>query len=1033
MIGQPLKRPYLSLIFAVFGTAFSFVGHGQALYPDQPANRNLILAEEQFRQEHFAMASQSARQFLDATRAVGVSDENAAREKARFLVVSSGLKINEPGCVESAIEFQSQTQVKAYGQRISFGLAQYYFKHNQLAKAIPYYEKAGIDNLTNTEIADEKFESAYCYFNNKQFDKAEPLFAYIKELKDGKYYIAGNYYYGLLAYNENKFEEALQSFDRIKDNKEYKSIVPYYVAEIHYFMGNKAKALELAKAIIEGRDKSFYDNDVHLLAAQCLFEDQKYADARPYFDYYYDHADKIKKEDLYKMGYCYYRLNDWQAATEKFKLLSSANDSLGQSSMYLLGDCYLKAGERQSARNAFGICGDMAFNKGQQEASMILYSRISYEEGYNDDALEELKTLMATFPSSQYADEANTLTSSLLLRTNNFEGSLKHLEAVTNKDKAYWEVYQKAAYGFAVQQFRKGNLDEASKYFKASVDHAPNKAPVDLPMESAAYFWMGELGFRRHLYMDAIAHSHEFLDRKVDNAALAVLSPQATVQHAYLNMGFAAMELKQFSEAQTYFNKAQQGATEDGYSGMLASLHEADAVFMQQNYVKGIALYDKIIKTDTDNADYARYQKSIILGLQGKNNDKINVLQSLINKTPVSAYDITARYEIAVTYIEVNKYPQALTNLQYLTDSAKDKSTAPKAWMKIGFISQQNNDNPKAINAYKHVVTDYPASDERSAALDALKSLYIQSNQPGAFAQLLKENNLPSAENSALDSTYYAAAETQFASGKWESAMHSLSDYLKEFPNGVFAIKAHYYRGESYYQLKNFKESLEDFNAVLSHPWNDFSENSAKHAASMAYDAGNFSQANEYYLKLRKNSNTNTQLLQVAYEGLIRSGFRTNKYAETISYTDSLLAMQGVSADMINDVLLYKAKSLQLTNKGDSSMSLYRQLSENKNGEIAAESRFRISEILLQQDSLKDAETAANETIRLSSGYDFWVVKSYILLADILIKQKDYFNAKATLTSIVKHTKNAELKQEATKKLADVKAQEKHHSKLKEE
>jgi len=50
-----------------------------------------------------------------------------------------------------------------------------------------------------------------------------------------------------------------------------------------------------------------------------------------------------------------------------------------------------------------------------------------------------------------------------------------------------------------------------------------------------------------------------------------------------------------------------------------------------------------------------------------------------------------------------------------------------------------------------------------------------------------------------------------------------------------------------------------------------------------------------------------------------------------------------------------------------------------------------------------------------------------------MIKQKDYFNAKATLQSVVKHTKITELKQEANKKLDEVKILEKKQSKLSEE
>ena len=1028
MIIRKRNRPYLYLLIALLGPAFSITANGQVLSPDQPQNRSLLLAEEQFKQGHYTLSRQSAQSFLNKSDEKVNTEKSGDADKASFLIAISELKTNEPDCLYHADRVIATTKNAAYKQRTMFALAQYFFLHNQLIQAIQYYEKAGLDNLTNAEIADLKFELAYCYFNNKQFDKSALLFAAIKEIKDGKYYMAGNYYFGLLAYNNSKYAEALQSFEIVRDDKEYRTIVPYYIAEIHYFMGNKAKAIAEGQAIIKARDKSYYDNEVHLLIAQCMFEDQQYGDAKPYFEYYYEHATQIKKEDVYKIAYCYYRLNDWQNAEDKFKLLSNANDSMGQSSMYLLGDCYMKTGDRQSARNAFGICADMPYNAGQQEASMILYARISYEAGYNDEALRQLYTLLKTFPTSQYKDEANTLLSSLLIKTNNFEEALKYLDKVNNKEKNYWMVFQKATYLFAVQQFRAGDLAKAYSYFNSSLLH-----PIDPLFECAAYFWKSELAYRMHKYGDAISAGKQFIERKTDKTDLSRVSPQATVQHAYLNMGFASMDGQNFSDAQTYFNRAQQTKGDDEYSGAMARLREADAVFMQQNYVKAITLYDKISTTDTANADYAKYQKSIILGLQGKNNEKINVLQTLTNRTTPSVYNVTALYEMAVTYIELDKYPQALNTLKRITDSTNDKGAAPKAWLKVGYIYQQTNDNNKAIEAYKHIVTEYPASEERIAALGALKSLYIQSNQPAAYSQLLRENNLPSAESSSIDSTYYAAAETQFASGKWDNATRAFGNYLQQYPNGVFAIKAHYYRGESNFQLRNFKDALNDFDSVLAHPWNDFSENSARHAAAMAYDNKDYASAYNYYLKMRNNSGTNLQLLQTAYNGLVKSGYNSEKYAETSAFADSLLTIKGLPAEMINETLLFKAKALQYFEKTDSALYTYQQLSQNTSGEIAAESRFHISEIYLAQDSLKDAEVAANETIKMSAGNDYWIVKSYILLADIFIKQKDYFNAKATLSSVVKHTRNAELKADATRKLAEVKVLEKQKSKLKDD
>ncbi len=1029
MILRKHKKQYLKLVLTALFSTSAVSLFSQVLYPHQPLNQPFIMAEEQFRQQHYAMAAQSANAYLHQSFDENIKTEQRAdAEKAKFIDIISGLRVNEAGIAARADAAMQTIIGDAYRQRICFALAQYYFLHNQLPAAIPYYEKTGLDNLTNAEIADLKFELAYCYFTNKQFDKAEQLFQSIKELKEGKYYNPGNYYYGLLAYNNNKFKEALKSFERIRNEKEYKGIVAYYIAEIYYFMGNREQSLQEAKNIIAGKEKSFYDKDVHKLAAQCLFEDEKYADAKPYFEYYYDHADQIRKEDLYKIAYCYYRLSDWKEAIEKFKLLSNTKDSLGQSSMYLLGDCYLKMGNRHNARNAFGFCADLNYNLAQQEAAMILYSRISYETGYNDEAVRQLLILLKTFPNSQYKDEANTLLSSLLIRTNKFADALKYLDMVNKKDKEYWQIYQKAAYGFAVQQFRAGDLNSAYTYFGNAA-----KQTADPVFESASKFWLGELAYRLNRNNEAIAYSQDFINNKADKNAVAVISPQATVQHAYLNMGFAAMEEQNFSAAQSYFYKAKEIKGDDNYSATLANIREADAVFMQQNYIKAIALYDKIANTDTENADYAKYQKSIILGLQGKNNEKVAVLKSLIERKEQSVYNVTARYEMAVTYIELDKYAQALPLLKYITDTSNDKGAAPKAWMKIGFVRQQQNETDQAIEAYRHIVAEYPAADERMAAMDALKSLFIQNNQPESYAKLLRENKLPSSDSSAIDSAYYAAAEAQFALGKYDQSIKAFSNYLSTYPNGIFAIKAYYYRGESYYQLKKNTEAIADMNMVLTAPWNDFSENSALHAAAIAYEQKDYTAAYNYYLKLKAHAGNNEQLLHTALTGLVKTAYNTEKYAESSSYADTLLTESGLQADVITGALLYKAKSLQHFSKLDTAINIFRQLADNKDGEIAAESRYHISEIYFAQDSLSAAENAANETIRLSSGYDYWIVKSYLLLGDIFTKQGDYFNAKATLNSIVKLAKNPELKSEANKKLAEVKKLEKKQSKLKED
>ncbi|HYC28163.1 MAG TPA: tetratricopeptide repeat protein, partial [Chitinophagaceae bacterium] len=356
---------------------------------------------------------------------------------------------------------------------------------------------------------------------------------------------------------------------------------------------------------------------------------------------------------------------------------------------------------------------------------------------------------------------------------------------------------------------------------------------------------------------------------------------------------------------------------------------------------------------------------------------------------------------------------------------------APRAWMKIGFAHQQAGNTDKAIEAYKQIVQEFPASEERTAAMDALKSLYIQGGKPDEYAKLLKDTNMGGAEENTLDSTYYATAEAQYATGNWTKAKSLLAAYFAKYPNGVFAGKAHYYKAESHYQLKENKEALAEYEQVLSAPWSNFSENSARRAASIAYDLGDMEAARKYYTELRNIAMTEDNLL-TAYNGLMLVSNKQEESATATAYADTLLAITTVDKNVKENALLIKANARLTAGNNSEALTTFKQLETAGIAAIAAEARYNIAYIYYLQDSLKEAETAAGNTIQLSAGNEYWVVKSYILLADILTKQKDYFNAKATLQSVIKNSKVPELKTQASKKLDEVKQLENKKTKLSE-
>jgi TolA-binding protein len=1032
-----LKRIF---IYSGFFSALyltSFTPDASAQIPVSNRSEYALLKHgiEQYQQGHYILASKSVSEFLQqhVQPTEGRNDETLvlAIQQAKYILTLSNLKGRNQHAEEEITRYISETVNPVYRQRAAFALAQYYFQHNNLPAAIANYELAGIDNLSNTEIADAKFELAYSYFNERNFERAKPLFAIIKELPDNKYYISGNYYYGLLAYNDKNYDEALKSFERIHNQEEYKDIVPYYEAEISYFQGDYDKVLTLSNRYLRKKDKLFYDKEMQLLTGQTLFEQKKFKEALPYFEYYYENSEKIRKEELYELAYAYYRLEKWPEAIEKFQPLSNAQDSLGQTSMYLLGDCYLKTGDKKGARNAFGICADMDFNASQKEAASFLFAKLSYELGSESIATRKFYDFIKAYPNSSFTPEAQKLLGGLLAKSSNYSEAFAIMSDMAVKDNATWAIYQQVGLGRALQLMQNNQYPEADSVLSLTLQQ-----PINPSYEAIAYFWKGDIAYREKRYPQAIQYSKTFLDKVKGNEDVArKISPQATIQNANLNIGYAELETENFGSAREAFASAQQSKG-DGYNEQLTSdavVREADAMFMQKDFDKAAQLYDKAIASGTGNPDYARYQKSLILGLQDKQEEKIGLLNTIVNKVPASEYKQEAQYELAVSYLESDRNNEAITLLKSLTDNKSiPENLRAKSQSKLAYAYQESNRSSEAIEAYKKYIAEYPSAPDRTAATDALRNLYIATGQPEQYAAFLKENNMPAQSETGVEQTYYAAAETDYGNSNWSKAAEGFTKYLNQFPNGSNANKARYYRGESYYQLKDQTKALTDYDAVVNGGWSDFTDDAAARAAEIAVQHKDYTAAQKYYNALRSTAMDNTSL-QKAYSGLLRSSFEREAYAEADAYADTLLSLPDINVAAQNEAQLYKAKALQRNNKLEEAKALYQVIDKKNIGLASAEARYRVAEILLAQKQLKEAETQASYAAQASGGSDYWVVRSYLLIADILTEQKDYFNAKATLQSIISNNSSKEVKEEATKKLDNVKQLEKSKSKLTEE
>lgn len=1007
----------------------------QPLAAQQPVNNsyeNNLLQHgiEQFNAGLYIQATNSLNGFLNSNFLPTQHDEslesNFDYRQAYYYYVLSNVKGNLFGSEELARKYIDKCSDPVYYQRVSFALAQLYFHRNDYINAAAYYEKAGMDNLTNAEISDAKFELAYCYFYNNRLTESKNLFAAIKDIHNHKYYVPGNYYYGLLAYNDKDYKNALKSFEAIAGEAEYKEVVPYYQAEIHYFLGNKAQLRSLAGNYLAAGNDFHYKKEMHLLRAQVSFEEGKYAEALPDFRYVLNNSDKLRKEVYYEIGYTYYKLKDWNEAITAFKELSVSQDSLGQTAMYLLGDCYLRVNDKKGARNAFGLASDMSYNLSIREAATFLYAKLSYEQGNEIVASRKFDEYIKAYPDGRHANEAKSLLSGLLLKSSNYEEAFNIISSSNLQDNFMKSIYQKVAVGRGLQLLIDKDYEGAYQMLNNSL-----KYPVNGEYEAIAKFWKAELDYSRGDYKNAVDNARDFLNLyNAYSHAIPKLSAKASKQNAQMIMGYAQMELGDYSNAQTAFSAAQKAdAGQDATASVLAVLRSADAAFMRKDYTAADQLYDQAIKKNTTEKDYAIFQRALIAGLNDNDPEKQKLLQSLNNNNTGSTYREAAQVELASMQLQRNAFSEAVASLKSILSTTRNPQVKASATYKLAFAYQSMDQRELAKATYKEYIEKYPSSADRASAMEALRILYTQDSDFDAYIQYARQQDLPEPDELTKQQAYFDIIETAFENRQWNVVVDKASQFTRDYSSSQYATPALYYRGEARRMLQQADKALEDYNEVLKGDWNAYAEDASQKAGMLSLQAKQYEATKNYYDYLLQHTQ-NAALQKEAYIGLMTAHYELGNRTTAEEYANTLLKTEGVDKSDIGLANLIKARNAIQNKDWNEALTHLNKVSTQNLGILTAESRYWSAYILKEQGKPDDAVKAAEKAVKTSNQYQYWVAKNFMLIATIMLEQKDYFEANAIVEELKKGVKDASLTAEINDLYDRVKAAQLQHSKV---
>ena len=999
----------LLLIIISFSVFFYSMAQPTAFINDPDAR--FKEAKDYFQKKEYSLAYPLFRELSKDLQKNISSNYPVTVQEIEFYDIVCGLMQNEDLAVTRAENYIFLSKNEARVEGMSFYLGEYFFRHQNFKEALENYKMTDVSNIEADQLSSFQFHKGYSYFFLDDYAQGKPLLYTVKNNTQSVDYYAANYYYGLIAFKEGNYTDALNSLLLIEGHPEFSSVAPYYIAQVYYLQGDKQKSIQYAEGKLKMGNTQMYDLQLRQMIGHTHFELKEFAKALPYLQEYVSKSNKVTREDIYELSYSYYRANDFQKAIEGFKQLSGGEDALSQHAMYLLGDAYLKTGQKANARSAFLFCASNSSNNEQKEISKFQYAKLSYDLGYQNEALNGLRNFVREYPMSVYNVEAKELLVAALANTNNYKDALNVLEEIKNPTSQTRLLISRVYFGRATELINDGLLLEADRLLDRALQNSS-----DNNLKALIYFWKGEIAYRQNNNDNAI----QFLNNYLQDGAPA--NGEANATTAKYNLGYAYLKKEAYNLALQNFEPVGSGNTRSDLQRD-AYLRTGDSYYMLKNYTKAKAIYKTIIDNNWPAADYATYQSAMIDGIKNPK-DKIGLMNEILRKYPKTDLQDDANMEIALTYMSSEKFSDAIPYLQKVIQSTATDAYKPRAYYTLGTAYYNLDKNKEALDTYQTLVKKYPNTEESTDALDDIRRIYVEEGKSDEYIGYMK-NIGKSISVNAADSLSYSIAETKYEDGNMDEALVAFENYLKQYPQGAYTLHAQYYKSEIFHGRKDWDKALFGYEAVAAKAPNQFAEKAALNVASIYYfEKKDYVKAERYYQLLSSLASGSENKAEAA-RGLLRSRYQLQKWNEALANARELLAGTAVSTDDKALANLVIGKAAQENKNFEEAIKSYNAVITQNKAALAAEARYGIAAILFDQNKLTDAEKAAFETINKSGSYGYWVTKSYLLLGDIYFRQKDYFNAKATYKSVVENGIDETLKAEAKTKLQQVIAAEK--------
>jgi len=920
-------------------------------------------------------------------------------QDAQYNTAISGLKLYHLDGEKLIQDFIIEYPVSPLSSKAYIEMGEYFFQDRNYKQAIVYLAKVDQTIVAREDKARIQYKLGYSYFTTKKFKKALIELNKVKKTSN-KFQSPAKYYAGFIEYDNADYSAALKDYQAIEHDKSFAVSVPYMITSIHYKSGDYNQLIKYAKAIIDNNRRVQKKGQMAILLAESYYKLSKYSDAYHYFTIAIK-SEKFTTQSIYHYGMASSGSGQNDKAINLLKSIAGQNNKIGVLASYAVGQLYLNTGNDEFAFTAFKSVMNSKNVPGLIEEARFTAGKLAYDLKRYSESITILAEFQQNYPQSNHRSAANDILAQAFVNTRNYKSALNYIESLEVRSKSVKQAYQMATYHYGIEFYNDRKFLDAIKYFNKSL--AENYLPK---YTLRANLWTAEAYSLGRRFEQALPYY---------NAAIALGEKVAAEDYwrAIYGRGYAYFNTKKYSSAQVDFKNYIDNVSKSKTTYGDALVRLADSYYVAKNYTTAIQYFNQAINSIVNEKDYAYYRAGVIYGILDNTIKAYSYLDRVIKVFSTSTYYDDALFEKGLLQLGEENFAAAIATFKQLI---KDKSRSRYVAYAIERMAVANfnlGNYGQTVTLYQQFIDSYPKNPKISDALIGLQESLRLLDRSDEFDKVLAAFRAKNPDVGGLEEVEFESLKAIYNNQDYEKAASGLEAFLTSYPDDINTLEARYLLAESLYRLQKSDEALKIYYQLYAVPEDFRVHRITERIADIELSLNNLLAANKYYTELVGVAVSNNQKFR-AWVGLTKGHYLLGQYDSTIVYAEMLIENAGNRNDFVVVATLRKGLALMNLGRFDNALLMFErttQLAKDKNG---AQAQYFIGVILNQQSDFTSSNEALYVIPEQYGIHTEWLDKAFLLVAENFIGMKEYFQARATLQSIIDNSADATTIQTAT-------------------